>query len=254
MFESFFGKKNADPSFPFPIVDLHSHLLPGIDDGSANIEESITMLKAFQEMGFKKVITTPHITEGYENTPEIIRGKLAEVQSVAEAQGLEIKIEAAAEYFLDEKFIALINEDKEIITLGKNNHVLVETAFMTRPIMIVETVKLLQSKGYRPIYAHPERYQYLQGNWDTVKKIYDSGILFQINAMSLVGYYDNAPRKLAERLIDEGMVSFIGSDCHKPKHTDFYKKARESKYYHKCPILFTSLFIDSNQSTTASIM
>ncbi len=233
MFGSLFGKRKPSADLDFPVVDLHSHMLPGIDDGAANVEESITMLRTFQEMGYRKVITTPHITTGYDNTPEIIRGKLEEVRSAADAAGLTIHIEAAAEYFLDERFMSLVNEGQEILTLGTRKHVLIETAFMTRPIMLVEVVKTLQNLGYRPIYAHPERYTYLQSNWDSVKKIYNSGILFQINAMSLIGYYDNAPRKLAERLIDEGMVSFIGSDCHKPKHAELYKKARESKYFAK---------------------
>lgn len=233
MLSFLFGKKSKASDLPFPEVDLHSHMLPGIDDGSSSAEESVEMLRKFQDMGFRKVITTPHITEGYDNTPMIIRGKLEEVRSAAKAAGLTIEVNAAAEYFLDERFINLIDTDQEILTLGTGNYVLIETAFMTRPIMLTETVKKLQSKGYRPIYAHPERYSYLQGNWDTVKKIYDSGILFQINALSLTGYYDGGPRKLAERLIDEGMVSFIGSDCHKPKHAEAYQKARETKYYQK---------------------
>lgn len=224
--------KDDELELELPVVDLHSHFLPGIDDGSSSAEESVTMLRAFQEMGFRKAITTPHVSEGFENTPDIIRGKLEEVRSALTHAGLNIQVEAAAEYFLDEPFLKAVREGGEIMTFG-DRYVLIETAFMTKPIMLIETVKELHKQGYNPIYAHPERYRYLQGSWDVVKQIYDSGILFQVNALSLVGYYDEAPRKLAERLIDEGMVHFVGSDCHKPKHAEAYKKARASKYYRK---------------------
>lgn len=226
------SSKSKEEELELPVVDLHSHFLPGIDDGSSSIDETLSMLRSFQDMGFRKVITTPHVSEGFDNSPELIRAKLEEVRSAVNHAGLTIQVEAAAEYFLDENFLSTLREGREILSFG-DRYVLVETAFMTKPIMLVETVKELQAAGYRPIYAHPERYNYLQGNWEAVKQIYNSGILFQVNALSFVGYYDEGPRRLAERLVDEGMVSFIGSDCHKPKHAANYAKARATKHYRK---------------------
>lgn len=235
MFNFLFGKKKKEEDEDLQLItkDLHSHFIPAIDDGSSSVEETLTMLKTFIGMGFSKVITTPHITEGYDNSPETILPGLQTIREAIQKEGLNIQIEAAAEYFLNESFFKMCQEDsKDLLSFG-DRYILIETAFLNRPIILNETVKVLQSLGYNPIYAHPERYQYLQGNWDLVKKIYETGIMFQINALSIGGYYDDGARKLAERLIDNQMVHFVGSDCHKPKHAEAYKKVRESNYYKK---------------------
>ncbi|MEQ9423210.1 MAG: CpsB/CapC family capsule biosynthesis tyrosine phosphatase [Cyclobacteriaceae bacterium] len=195
-------------------IDFHSHLLPGIDDGVQTINDSLSILAQFQKLGYVKIITTPHImAEYYPNTPEIIRGKLAELRNAVLNANINISIDAAAEYYLDETFIDTVEKDLEILTFGKK-HVLFETSFSVKPFGLEETIFKLKSKGYNPIYAHPERYTYLWEDWSLVEKLKSMEALFQINAISLVGFYGRGPKKMAEKLVDAKMIDFIGSDCH----------------------------------------
>ena len=222
-------KESQDPL----LADMHSHLLPGIDDGSSSMEESITMLRKFEAMGFKKVITTPHILRGfYDNNPTIIREKRAEVQQAMEAQGINLQFEAAAEYYFDEHLVKDIVDGNELLTFG-GNYILFETAFTTEPMNLKEMISEMRSKGLQPVFAHPERYDYMNTNWSKIEDYARTGVYFQVNALSLEGYYNAPAQKMAERLIEAQMIQFIGSDCHKPKHADLYKKVMANKFYKK---------------------
>lgn len=214
------------------ITDVHSHLLPGIDDGSKNMDETIAMLAKFESLGFKKVITTPHImSDYYKNTPEIILEKLNEVKSVAKQLNLTIEIEAAAEYYNDEYFIQLIKE-KNLLTFG-DNYVLVEFAFMSEPTNIQSMFFELLSSGYNPVLAHFERYAYWWGSTQIAEELRAKGVKIQMNLNSLSGHYGPEVKKQAKTLIDKGLVDFVGTDCHRMDHLMLLEKNLTKKYYHK---------------------
>ena len=195
-------------------TDLHSHLLPGIDDGVQSIEESLEVIRGFANLGFKKLVTTPHIMHDfYKNDAGIIMGKLEEVRNALAEASLDIEIEAAAEYYLDEYFLALINSEDKLLSFG-DNYVLFELSFMTKPLTIKEAVFSMQTNGYKPVLAHAERYLYFHDNIKTLQELSDNGVILQLNLLSLSGYYSKSVKKMANKLLAQNMISFIGSDCH----------------------------------------
>ncbi|MBI3234060.1 MAG: capsular biosynthesis protein [Bacteroidetes bacterium] len=205
-------------SFVNPIkVDFHSHYLPGIDDGCKEIGESIAILKVLQDKGYRKAVTTPHVMgDFYKNTPEIILGKLEEVRNAMREEGMTIELDAAAEYYLDEWFEDKIAK-KNILTFG-DNYVLIETGFIEPPTNLISTIFNLKTSGYKPVLAHPERYQYFDPNKEIYEQLMDSGVLFQMNLLSIIGYYSPQVKKIAEHLIHHKKVNFIGGDTHNMKH------------------------------------
>ncbi|MEL7005654.1 MAG: CpsB/CapC family capsule biosynthesis tyrosine phosphatase, partial [Bacteroidota bacterium] len=226
-------------------VDLHSHLIPQIDDGVESTEESLEILKELVNLGYQKVITTPHImSDFFNNSEEKILTGLNSLRSAIRSENIPITIEAAAEYYLDEAFYERISDPKdEFLTFG-NNFLLFETSFMNEPFYLKDFIFKITSRGITPVMAHPERYAYIQANYDMIDDLLNRGVLLQININSLDGYYSKEVKRLAERIIDEGKVHFIGSDCHNAKHLSVLKKARERKYYMKAldlPLLNNTL-------------
>lgn len=211
-------------------VDFHSHLLPGIDDGCKTINDSLENIRELQNQGVKRIITTPHIfNELYPNTPEIIREKLALLKKALVENNINIEIEAAAEYYLDEWFCQNY-ESMELLTLS-GNHILVETNYMDRPHFLEQIFFDLQTSGYKVIFAHPERYNYLLNNYNAFHKLHDSGILFQCNLLSFTGYYSPQIKKAAEYLLKHKMIHMVGSDIHKIKHTQTITHLKKSQTY-----------------------
>ncbi|OJJ20930.1 capsular biosynthesis protein [marine bacterium AO1-C] len=214
-------------------TDIHSHLLPGIDDGAKTYEESILLIQRFVALGYKKIITTPHImSDFYRNTPEIIHSKLQKLRNKIKEQNLDIEIDAAAEYYMDDWFINQVNIKKPFLTFG-DRFLLIETSFMSKPNQFFDAIFKLQTQGYKPILAHPERYTYLQSDFSLAEKIHQKKIFLQINLNSLDGYYGKAAQKTAEKLIDKKMIHFVGSDCHGKRHLDSLHKVQKKKYYLK---------------------
>ena len=214
-------------------VDIHSHLIPAIDDGIQSVDEGLEILREMEKLGYKKVITTPHTMEGsYDNTPEIIYGGLEKMKEAVKQAGIGITMEAATEYYLDETFMARLENEEPLMTFG-DNYVLMETGFINEPPILKEVTFLLNIKGYKPVYAHPERYPYLAENSALLEEMIDRDIVFQINLVSLAGAYGRPVQKFAERLVDMGVVKMVGTDCHNMGHIDFVKKAVSTKYYEK---------------------
>ncbi len=227
---SFFFK-NKGRKVIGPKTDIHSHLIPGLDDGVQSLSESLELLDGLQQQGYEKVITTPHVMgDFYPNTPEMIRSGLIQVQEALKASGLDIKLEAAAEYYLDEFFVESLNKREELLTFGEK-YLLFETAFMNEPVHLKEAIFKMKSLGYQPVYAHPERYQYLHRDFSLVEDIVDRGALLQVNINSLTGYYSRPVQKMAEKLIDRNLVHFLGSDCHNQKHLNTTIAAFSKKYF-----------------------
>jgi tyrosine-protein phosphatase YwqE len=213
-------------------VDLHSHLLPGIDDGAPDLAASLYLIKGFVDLGYRKIITTPHVmSDFYRNTSSIIRSKCDEVVAACRQDGVDIAFEAAAEYYLDEHFDRLIDQG-DVLTFG-NQHVLFELPFMTAPDMMKNVLFKLQMAGYRPILAHPERYPYWHRETDKYRELADRDVLLQLNAGSLSGFYGIGVQRCAEWLIEQGLVSFIASDCHHPGHLNLLNEVRTSPYLHR---------------------
>lgn len=232
LFNNIFGKKENYPAVDFSVfgTDMHSHLIPGIDDGSPNIEASIEMIKEFAAMGYKKIITTPHIMcDYYKNTPEIILGGLKLVKEELIKQHINIEIEAAAEYNLDDGLETLI-DNKKMLTFG-DNHVLFELPFMQEPPNLQDIVFKLQTQGYKPILAHPERYSFWHKNLEKYEELKAKGILLQLNLLSLTGHYSPEVKKVAEKMVDANLIDFVGTDCHKMEHLKMLQKHANSKYF-----------------------
>ena len=227
-----FKKKAAASVLPLT-VDVHSHLLPGIDDGVESWEESLFILQELVNLGYNKVVTTPHVlADHYPNTPEIILGKLRELKNLVAEHGLPIQVEAAAEYFLDETFLRNLENNGKFLTFG-DNYLLFETSFINKPTFLVEAVFNISAQGYRPVLAHPERYIYMQENLQIVEDLLERDVLLQLNINSLTGYYSKGAKKMAEKLIDNNYISFVGTDCHNQRHLSVIKEACGMKYFKK---------------------
>lgn len=196
---------------------MHSHLIPGIDDGSPSMDHTIALLAKFEQLGYRKVITTPHIlNDVYPNTAENILSGLANVQEEIKRLGLKIEIEAAAEYYCDESFLPLI-ERNEILSFG-SNFVLMEFGFLSPSQYEAQALFNLQVAGYVPVIAHYERYPYYFGDFKKVDALRERNIQIQVNLNSLTGHYGPGVKKMAEQLIKNKQVDFLGTDCHRMEH------------------------------------
>lgn len=214
-------------------VDMHSHLLPGIDDGATDIENSIQLISHLYELGYRKFITTPHIYRDiYPNTPQSILPKLELVRQELNSREIDIEIHAAAEYFCDEAFEEYI-EQKSLLTLGKKNYVLFEISFDEENVNMGRAIFNMHLNGYKPILAHPERYDYWHNDFSKYERLIDKEVLLQININSLTGQYGAMTKHIAEKLIQAGMVSFVGTDCHHMGHIELTNKARTNPYLKK---------------------
>lgn len=199
---------------PGNYVDIHSHLLPGIDDGAKNSEDTNGLIDALKNIGFSQFITTPHIIKGiWDNTSESIISKLEEIQS--KIAGTEIK--AAAEYMLDSYFFERIKKEEKLLTL-KDNYLLIEMSYLNAPMQLYDIIFEIQVQGYKPVLAHPERYLFYANNFQEFHKLKRSGCLFQLNLLSTTGYYGTAVTKITQKLMDEKLYDFTGCDVHHQKH------------------------------------
>ena len=221
-----FRKKNV----PVLKVDIHSHLIPNIDDGSKSLEESLFLLEGMQNLGYEKIITTPHIMfDSYKNTPNIIKSGLRVLQKASKSRGLTIQIEASAEYYLDEGFENII-KNKELLPIA-NQYILLETSYMSKPMQLEETIFSITSLGYTPILAHPERYRYIKDFSVEYARLKELGVLFQVDLNSLVGYYGKGAKEKSEFLSTNGMIDFLGSDIHNEKQLKLLSKVFSSRAY-----------------------
>lgn len=220
MFDFLFKKKTVIPNLSSLSTDMHSHLLPGIDDGSPDLGTSIGLLKGMMELGYKKFIVTPHIMwDIYRNTPETIHAACHVLKEGISQAGLTVSIRPAAEYFVDDHFDELLESNTPLLTI-KDNMVLIEVSFVNIPLGFKEKLFKLQIKGYQPVLAHPERYMYLRDNKEFYDDLKDAGCLFQLNLLSLIRYYGKAPADLADYLIKKNYIDFLGTDLHHLRHLE----------------------------------
>jgi len=227
-----FSKKEEefDPlDFSILKTDIHSHFIPGIDDGAPDMDTSISLIKKMQELGYSKVITSPHVmSDFYQNSSETILKGLNDVRAELKAQNINIEIDAAAEYYIDFEFEQKIGKEK-FLTFG-DNYILVELSFMEAPRNLFDIIFKLQLEGYKVVLAHPERYNYY--SIKDYEELISRGVLLQINLLSLIAYYSPQIKKKTEALINSGMVSLVGTDCHNMNHAELYEKCQTQKAWH----------------------
>ena len=227
----FFKKKEIllKDFFPEGFVDIHSHLLPGIDDGAKNLDNSIELISKMASYGIKNIITTPHVLgDVYPNSSKLIKDKLKEVQNeLLKRKMYDINIDAAAEYMMDEQFSKLLESD-DILTI-KDNYVLVEMSFFSAPLNLFEIIFEIQLKGYKPVLAHPERYIFYHNDFNNFYKLKKAGCLFQLNLLSLTEQYGKSVQKASNKLLKEGMYDFVGTDTHHHHHLELLKKISTQK-------------------------
>jgi tyrosine-protein phosphatase YwqE len=207
-------------------TDMHSHLLPGIDDGATNLEDSIQLILHLKEIGYRKFITTPHIFwDMYRNTPAIIQEKLGILREELVRREIDVEIEAAAEYYCDEHFEKLI-EEQNLLTFGKKKYILFEISFAAENVNLSRAIFNMRLAGYSPILAHPERYDFWHRDFSRYESMIDKDVHLQLNINSLTGQYGPDTKRVSERLIEKGMISFLGTDCHHLGHVQLANTAR----------------------------
>ena len=227
---SFFKKKYVPKRGPVLRVDLHSHFIPAIDDGSQSMEESMALLKGMAALGYKKVITSPHImVDAYKNTPEIIKSGLRDVRQQLAVEKIEIEIDAAAEYYLDDGFLPLLEKGDLMPINGE--YLLFETSYISKPLQLEEMIFEIGAAGYTPIMAHPERYRYIKNPEKEYTRLKDLGVKFQVNLNSFGGHYGKSATSLVEFIHGQGMIDFLGSDVHHIKQVNTLSDVFVSEVY-----------------------
>lgn len=213
IFSRIFGRHNGSPdntpaAWPAGLVDCHSHILPGVDDGVREMADSLAILDAYAARGCRELWLTPHIMEDVPNTPDNLRKRFAELQN---AYNGPITLHLGAENMLDQLFSARLEAD-DLLPLD-NRRLLVETSYFAPPYNMEELLIAIKAKGFTPLLAHPERYVYM--DTDDYKRLKDAGIELQLNIMSLVGFYGETALHKSRKLLRDGMYDRCGTDLHR---------------------------------------
>lgn len=217
------SKPTLKDLIPNDYVDIHSHLLFGIDDGAKTIDDSSFLMQSLLDLGFSRCITTPHTIEHvWDNTCESILKKHLEVKTLLPELTSELSLGVASEYMINENFTKLFKSE-QLLTL-KGKYVLVEMSYMSPPLQLYDVLFELQIAGYIPVLAHPERYNFFHNNFSEYEKLKKAGCYFQLNLLSLVGYYGPDVTEAAKKLLKKGMIDFTGSDVHHNNHIDAFSK------------------------------
>ena len=208
-------------------VDIHSHLVPGVDDGARDVDDSLSMIQAMVALGYRGAITTPHIhLESYPaNSAHSLQIPYGHLQQALVAKEVSFTVKLAAEYFFDDQFQGLIQQN-ELLTFG-SRYVLFETSHQNRPLQLDQVIFDLQNRRYKPVFAHPERYLYAWDNPRLLHVLRDKGVLLQVNLNSILGVYNRKVQQTARYLLEKGMVSFLGTDAHQIHHLNMARKTLE---------------------------
>jgi tyrosine-protein phosphatase YwqE len=231
MFKWFSKKEKELEAIDFSILktDIHSHFIPGIDDGSPDMETTISLIKEMKELGFQRIITSPHVmSDFYQNSSETILSGVDAVRKELKEKEIDMGFDAIAEYYIDYDFEQKIGKE-QFLTFG-DKYLLVELSFMEAPKNLFDIIFKLQLEGYKVVLAHPERYAYYDEK--DYEELVARGIFLQINLLSLIGYYSPKIKKKTEQLIAKNQVSFVGTDCHNMQHAELYKKCQTKKAWH----------------------
>ena len=225
----FKNKEHESLNFSVLKTDIHSHFIPGIDDGSPDMETTIALIEKMQALGFKKIITSPHVmSDFYQNSSELILNGLDNVRQELKVKNINIELDAIAEYYIDYEFEQKIGKER-FLTFG-DNYLLVELSFIEEPRNLFDIIFKLQLEGYKVVLAHPERYNYY--TMKDYEELISRGVVLQINLLSLIGYYSKQIKIKTESLINSGMIRFVGTDCHNMNHAELYEKCQTKKAWH----------------------
>jgi len=235
MFNFFKTKKteeNIHNSLPVS-TDIHSHILPGIDDGSPDVESSLVLIKGMMDLGIRKFIATPHIIgDLYRNTPQTINTALEETKAACKKAGMNAELSAAAEYMIDDYFLELLKKKSPLLTLHKNI-LLTEISYSTPPVNLEAITATIIAEGYKPILAHPERYHFYHYNPDIYYHLKEMGFHLQVNLLSLTGYYGKGVKKAARFLIQKNLASLVGTDLHHKYHLAAFNDPKNQAVIHE---------------------
>lgn len=212
---------------------MHSHFIPGIDDGARTPEDAVEMLRVMRDTGFSRWWTTPHIFQDYyRNTPQTIRAGLEVLRKHMHACGEQFQIDAAAEYHLDDHLMELLTGGQEVLPLA-GKYLLFETNTLTLPMQFENLLFQVGMRGLQPVMAHPERYDYLLGDFGRLEEWREKGVLFQVNMLSFDGAYGPGARKMARDMAARGFIDFLGSDCHHRGHAERLSALRNDTWFRK---------------------
>lgn len=239
-----FLKKNTElVVLPFT-TDVHAHILPGVDDGADDIEESIFLLREMQGWGIRKVIATPHVSNGFPNDSDTLDSAMEKLKEGVNRAGINIELSRSSENRIDDFFISQFQVGK--IKPYPGNYLLVENSYLQEPWQLEQFLFDLKVKGYHPVMAHPERFSYYHGSMGRYDQLHHAGNLFQINLLSLAGAYGKDVKRVAEHLIERGYVDFIGTDIHHPNHVEIISRYLHSSSAHRhLPSLKAKLLNDT---------
>lgn len=230
---SFFRSSKAEPDLSFIGADMHSHLLPALDDGLKSMDETISFIKRLHSLGYQKFICTPHIiSDIHPNSPETILPRLGEVRIALKEQNVPVQIDAAAEYMVDVDFESRIKNGNQLLTVGEKN-ILIEMSYVAPSPNMEQVIFELNMKGLRPIIAHPERYIYYHSDFEKYQRFIDLGAVLQVNLLSLLGYYGKNVKAIAEKLIKQKMIQYAGTDMHHTNHLNALLELTSKKDFYK---------------------
>ena len=230
---SFFRPSKAEPDLSFIGADMHSHLLPALDDGLKSMDETISFIQQLHSLGYQKFICTPHIiSDLHPNSPKTILPRLEEVRKALKEKNVPVQIDAAAEYMVDMDFENSIRNGDQLLTIGGNN-ILIEMSYIAPSPNMEQVIFDLNMKGLRPIVAHPERYLYYHNDFEKYQRIIDLGAVLQVNLLSLLGYYGKNVKAIAEKLVKRKMIQFAGTDMHHTNHLNALQELATKKDFYK---------------------
>lgn len=226
MISLFKNKPKLVDLIPDGYIDIHSHILPNIDDGSKSIQETSSLLEEMALLGFNKCIATPHtMTNVWDNSTDFIQETFLNTKSHLPQNLDQMLYRVSSEYMMDETFIERLQNEKLLVI--KDNIVLVEMSYLNPTVDLKNILFQLQMKGYTPLLAHPERYLYYHNSKQDYFRLKELGCLFQLNLLSTVGYYGKSVATIADFLLANNLIDFVGSDIHHDRHVNsFYQRIR----------------------------
>lgn len=196
------------------LVDLHCHILPGMDDGPQTMGESLEMVQDAVREGIRTIVATPHFIVGeIEYDLDFIKEQVKLLQTKIHEKGLECKILTGSEVYICPELVQVLEKGK-LVTINETSYVLVEFPAMEVAEYSIEIVRDLILRGYRPIIAHPERNETLSNHVEVMQRLVDMGCYFQVNSSSIVGKHGSRTQKFAIEMVKKGLVNFISSDGH----------------------------------------
>ena len=198
------------------MIDFHTHILPNIDDGSKSVEETFNLIKEAEKAGFDSIISTSHYIENYYESPVEERAEWINALSGAlKKESIDVELYLGNEVYFSENIIQLLNENK-IAKINNSRYMLFEFAMNVKPINVYDVIYEMIQNKITPILAHPERYRFIQQDPSLVYELIDTGVLMQANYASVIGWYGEKAEILVKKFLESNMISFLGSDVHKP--------------------------------------